>query len=231
MAYIKKEIPKAIRVRNTVGAGLITLSILACLAYLQYDSDQLRDYWYYLLVVPAVGIPMTLSNWFTKSSMERVEEKLVDITAIPEMQASNDENIAAPEKQANNEEDIFAPLKLRWYYRYPIAFALFLASFWIAESANNYQGWMIWIASGALALYGLIIAKELGLLVLTIVSIYTAWYFGKDFSGDTWQFIAGFLAALWILTEFYSSNRKIAALSARVAELEYKANQNYREWP
>ncbi len=92
MQYVKKEIPKAIRVKNTVGAGLITLTTLAYLAYLQYDSHQLRDYWYYLLVVPAVGIPLTLSNWFTKSSLEPVEEATGFVTKA-EQQASDEEGV------------------------------------------------------------------------------------------------------------------------------------------
>ena len=86
----------------------------------------------------------------------------------------------APVDHPSRDDDLTYLMGMRWYFRYPIAAALIAGSIavfpWITDHKPE---WIAWLISGSGVLMALVIAKELGCLVLVLACFGIIWALGK----------------------------------------------------
>lgn len=87
------------------------------------------------------------------------------------------------------DRDIQAAPQWRWYQRYALAIAIVAVAVWLCLEVVDRNPWIALTVSGGLVVFALIIAKEVGLVVLGLLALGAAWYFTKDFDDATWAVI------------------------------------------
>lgn len=116
-----------------------------------------------------------------------------------------------------------APFDWKWRSRYTLAFVVLAGCFaWVANGNDN--NWL-WLGPPAIfSIWALIVARELGILVLVITALLIVWHFTKDFSKITWTWIAAIVLFGWIGRMQDKDNKRLQAqidkLNSRINRLE-----------
>lgn len=102
------------------------------------------------------------------------------------MTRDTDSQESAP-NPSDDDAWLVAPFAWRWWFRYALSAALLVGDVAIvANWPTSEPLWMMWAVTGTLGFYALLVARELGLLLLALAGLGLAWYFVKDFEKSTW---------------------------------------------
>ena len=117
-----------------------------------------------------------------------------------------------------------APFEWRWPFRYLLAAAALAGSVALAVYAPPLKPqWLILVPAGALAIWGLFVAREFGVLLLACAGLAVVWYFAKDFEQATWWVIMAIGALAYVGHQIDQAERKmqrqIDAMRSQLFEL------------
>ncbi|MBP6962681.1 hypothetical protein KBB49_04045 [Candidatus Saccharibacteria bacterium] len=137
-----------------------TISICAIPWLIQYSSDQLYEYWWYVWPIAILGFSLTLVTFFNKTKRILTEAAQIESNLIQQKIAANGH---ISELNVHDQED-------RWYFRYPFALLMLWAAYYIAENKQN----AVWL-SVCLVLIAAYQARELSALIIIFALLYLVW--------------------------------------------------------
>jgi hypothetical protein len=157
LAYEWEAIPFRVRIKR--GSLIFGAVLLLCgLAWsMQYSSDQLGTYWWYVWPVAIPGM-----IWATFELLRARKKVLVPEAQLENERLGSEQKLreqAAAQHAAEQEE--------RWYFRYPVAALMLFGAYWIVEKKEQ-----LWWVGLLLVVVAAFQARELSLLIVAALVIY-----------------------------------------------------------
>jgi hypothetical protein len=157
LSYTVEAVPVTVRLKR--GVSILSGTILRCGIpwSLQYSSDQLSTYWWYVWPVAIPGLAWSAFEFLRVRKHVLVPEAQVEKLRLDQEEKLKEQ--AAAQLAAERED--------RWYFRYPMAALMIFGAYWVVEKKEH-----LWWLGLLLLLVAAFQARELSLLILAALGVY-----------------------------------------------------------